>query len=631
MNPEPLRMKNLPISLLAFCLALAVNGCRCAPSPSDDFSLRVVLAETSLPAGMKTTAKAQRVYDDGRVVDLDASTSRQWTSSAPQVASVEPQPDGTVEVTALQPGSAIITVNADDASGEATLEVTDARLLSLRVSPTPASVPVGLTQQFTAQGSYSDGTTADVTNRATWTTSNSAIATVSSTGLGTGVAAGGPVTLTATLGGVSGTAQFTITPPPPVLTSIKLTPATASVVAGSTQQFTAQGSYSDGTTADVTNRATWTTSNSAIATVSSTGLGTGVAGGGPVTLTATLGDVSGTAQLSVTGWTSAGSLSTSRSNHAAALTDSGRVLITGGRNGTTTLSSVESYDPATNSWSSVRAMANGRFAHASLLLPFGYVLVTGGTDGTTPLRAAEVYDEATDSWFNAGYFYVGRYHHTMTLLASGKVLVTGGTDGTNALATAEVYDPLVNRWDRASPMGTARFHHTATLLPSGKVLVSGGSNGTGSLSSAELYDPETNSWAPAATMVTSHGLHTATLLPSGKVLIAGGQSLTGPSSSELYDPGTNKWSAAGAMVAGRSRHTATLLASGQVLVVGGDGSSHYNTAELYNPATSSWSATASMAAARGTHTATLLPSGRVLVVGGEDGTRPLATAEAYLP
>ncbi|HYO55474.1 Ig-like domain-containing protein, partial [Archangium sp.] len=150
---------------------------------------------------METTAKAQRVYDDGRVVDLDASTSQQWASSAPQVASVEPQPDGTVKVTALQPGSAIITVNADEASGEATLEVTDARLLSLQVSPTIASVPVGITQQFTAQGSYSDGTTVDVTSSATWTTSNTAIATVSSTGLGTGVAAGGPVTLTATLGG----------------------------------------------------------------------------------------------------------------------------------------------------------------------------------------------------------------------------------------------------------------------------------------------------------------------------------------------------------------------------------------------------------------------------------------------
>ncbi len=599
-----------------------------SPAPSDDYSLRVVLAETSLSAGMKTAAKAQRVFDDGRVIDLDASTAQQWTSSAPQVASVEPQPDGTVKVMALKPGSAIITVNANGASGEATLEVTDARLLLLQVSPTIASVPVGGMQQFTAQGRYSDDTTVDVTSRATWTTSDSAVATVSSTGLGTGVAPGGPVTITATLDGVSGSAQYTITSPPPVLTSIKLTPTTASVISGSTQQFTAQGTYSDGTMVDVTNSATWTTSDTAIATVSSSGLGTGVAGGGPVTITATLDGVSDEAQLSVTGWTSAGAMSTSRDNHTATLLDSGQVLIAGGRNETTPLNSAELYDPATNSWSPVKAMSKGRYAHAALFLPGGYVLVSGGVGA---LDRAEVYEPTSDSWFSAGVMSGGRYGHTMTLLPSGEVLVTGGTDGSNALATTELYDPLSNRWLGSSPMSTARSNHTATLLPSGKVLVSGGANGSESLSSAEVYDPATDSWTPAATMVTGHGLHTATLLPSGEVLISGGQSLTEPSSSELYDPGTNSWSATGSMVEGRSRHTATLLASDQVLVAGGEGSSGYNTAELYNPATSSWSATASMAEPRSAHTATLLTSGRVLVVGGEDGTRQLATAEVYVP
>ncbi|MHA7629000.1 kelch repeat-containing protein [Corallococcus sp. M7] len=623
-------MKNLPTSLLAFCLALAVIGCHEQPSPlpPDRSSLKVVLAETRISAGMTTLAKAQRVHADGRAVDLDASTSRQWTSSAPQVASVEPQPDGTAKVTALKAGSAIITVNADKASGEAALEITAAQLLSLEVSPSLASVSVGVTQQFTARGSYSDGTTVDVTSSATWTTSDSAIATVSNTGLGTGVAAGGPVTLTATLGGVSGTAQFTIKTPPPVLTSIELTPAAGSVLSGSTQQFTAQGSYSDGTTADVTSSATWTTSDSAVATVSNTGLGTGVAAGGPVTLTATLGGVSGTAQLSVTGWASAGALSTGRYNHTATRLASGRVLIAGGRDGTNPLGSAESYDPATHSWSPVSAMSNGRFAHAAVLLSDGYVFVTGGVGALT---SAEMYDPEGNAWYPVSPMSGGRSGHTMTLLPSDRVLVTGGNDGNNAVATAEVFESLANLWIRPSVMSTARFNHTATLLSSGKVLVAGGTNGSGSLSSAELYDPATNTWAPAGAMVSRRSLHSATLLPSGKVLISGGQSPAEPASAELYDPATNTWSAAGSMVEGRSRHTATLLPSGKVLVAGGEGSGYYNSAELYDPATSSWSAISSMAEPRGAHTATLLTSGRVLVVGGEDGAHPLSTAEVYVP
>ncbi|QSQ17143.1 kelch repeat-containing protein [Myxococcus landrumensis] len=628
-------MKNRPISLLAFFLALAVLGCgKDGPPPSqppvEKFSVRVVLSEPRISAGTQTTAKAQVVHEDGRVVDLDASTSQQWTSSEPQVVSVEPQADGTAKLTGHKVGSALISVTTQGASGQASLEVTAARITSLRVSPDSASVVVGGTQQFTVQGRYTDGTTADVTNSATWTTSNNTLATVSVTGLGTAVAAGGPVTVTATLEGVHGTAQLTITAPPPVLTSIHVSPATASVISGATQQFTAQGSFSDGTTADVTSSATWTTSDSLVATVSGTGLGTGLAAGGPLTITATQGGVSGTAQLSVTGWMSAGALVTSRDQHTATRLESGKVLVAGGRNGSAPLTSAELYDPATNSWSPAKAMTNGRFAHAAVLTTHGYVLVAGGFGALT---RAELYDPASDTWYFAGIMRGSRSGHTMTELPSSEVLVVGGTDGTKALATVELFDPLTSIWFESPSMGTARFNHTATLLASGKVLVTGGTLGSESLSSAEVYDPTAKTWTPAAPMATRRSFHTATRLSSGKVLVSGGQAPTEAAVSELYDPATNTWTSAGAVGEARSFHTATLLSSGQVLVVGGKGGSYSRTTELYDsaPASPSWSPNAPMAATRGAHTATPLTSGRVLVVGGEDGTRQLSTAEVYVP
>src|SRR5262249_38546438 len=124
------------------------------------------------------------------------------------------------------------TVNEDAAGSGVSLS-------SITVTPNPASVPAGLTQQFTATGNYSDGSVKNLTASATWASSSTSIATINSAGLATGVTQGGPVTITAMLNGVSGTAQLTVTAP--VLQTITVSPSSATVVAGLTQQFTATG------------------------------------------------------------------------------------------------------------------------------------------------------------------------------------------------------------------------------------------------------------------------------------------------------------------------------------------------------------------------------------------------------
>lgn len=94
-------------------------------------------------------------------------------------------------------------------------------------------------------------------------------------------------------------------PPPPdpgpvTLSSIAITPTTASVSVGSTQQFTATGTYSDNSTANLTLVVNWATSNPVAATISSSGIATGIAGGGSTTITAGYGGVtSNSATLTV--------------------------------------------------------------------------------------------------------------------------------------------------------------------------------------------------------------------------------------------------------------------------------------------------------------------------------------------
>src|SRR5205823_2293757 len=82
----------------------------------------------------------------------------------------------------------------------------------------------------------------------------------------------------------------------PVLQSVAVTPATPSILLNQSQQFTATGTFSDNSTADVTTTSTWSSSDQNIATIgANTGLASPVASGGPVTITATPGGVSGTA------------------------------------------------------------------------------------------------------------------------------------------------------------------------------------------------------------------------------------------------------------------------------------------------------------------------------------------------
>lgn len=176
-------------------------------------------------------------------------------------------------------------------------------LVSIAVTPGSATIGVNATQQFTATGTFSDNSTKDVTTASTWTSSAPTTASIVGTsGLATGVAAGGPVTITAKDGTVTGTAQLTVTGSSVTLVSLAVTPATATVAVGGTKQFTATGTFSDSTTKDLTTQSTWETSDSETASVGEgTGLATGIAVGGPVTITAiAVGtDVSGTAQLTV--------------------------------------------------------------------------------------------------------------------------------------------------------------------------------------------------------------------------------------------------------------------------------------------------------------------------------------------
>ncbi len=95
-------------------------------------------------------------------------------------------------------------------------------LNSIAVAPVNPSINTGATQQFTATGNYSDGSTQNMTSQATWTSSNTSVATVNgSSGLATGVSAG-TTTITATLSGKSGSTNLAVQAAPLTITTSSL-------------------------------------------------------------------------------------------------------------------------------------------------------------------------------------------------------------------------------------------------------------------------------------------------------------------------------------------------------------------------------------------------------------------------
>ncbi len=155
------------------------------------------------------------------------------------------------------------------------MKVTPAALVSIKVVPMTLSVPKGWRGDFAVFGRYTDATTRNITRTAALSSSNPAMATVAGDDLITHSV--GITIITATDGGLTATANLTVTPA--VLRCVVISPYFPMVKHGATVALQATGVYTDGTTVDLTGSATWSSGNTKVATVSAAGVVTGVADG----------------------------------------------------------------------------------------------------------------------------------------------------------------------------------------------------------------------------------------------------------------------------------------------------------------------------------------------------------------
>ena len=176
-------------------------------------------------------------------------------------------------------------------------------LVSISIDYPDITGRTGGTWFYTATGTLSDGSTADVSSRVWWRSSDTSVAEITTGGFATFVGPGrteisafvGPYPVEGPITATTGLTVQTVAD----VVSIAITPTSPAISIGGTQQSTATATYSDASTADVTSSVVWDSSAPAVATIGpSSGLATGVSAGA-TTISASLGPVSASTGLTV--------------------------------------------------------------------------------------------------------------------------------------------------------------------------------------------------------------------------------------------------------------------------------------------------------------------------------------------
>lgn len=475
----------------------------------------------------------------------------------------------------------------------------------------------------TINGGFITLTAATIVQNSSFTvTLTSGTAAIPSTLVGTDATGAGQVTLNLTFNGLDGTINFTGLPPQsfPTGTTLPQAGAQATLTATGNMAYTVDGANLSGETFTID-----------IATV---------------VIRKMLFADSETYNPKTNSWTLMPppgiQTSAARYGHTATLMPNDDKVVIGGRGCVALSNCSPANQVATPSvgfqllyyeknFAATTGQAAGQRAfHTSTLLPSGDIIIAGGTNGPSILSSAEIFNPASETFspVNGAMRYV-RDLHTATLLPNGRVLIAGGfttnAASTGSTKTAEIYYPDTKRFIETSPMISSRSNHTAIMMPDGKVFVAGGF-GPGDVvtGTSEIFISTESRWVPAATMPggCERAIHATVQLKNGHILLIGGVNASGPLATTAdYDPATNTWAcgSVAAMPTPLRSHSATLLFDGRILVAGGnDGLGEANKSFIYDPPSNTWTATdpQPLLEPRFNHTATLLPNGTVMISGG---------------
>ncbi len=244
-------------------------------------------------------------------------------------------------------------------------------------------------------------------------------------------------------------------------------------------------------------------------------------------------------------------MNANRRSHRDILLDDGRVLITGGTAAlagdvtSLSLKSAEVYDPATGMFTPVGDMLYARQSHHLVKMLDGRILVVGGGAGpglANPLSSMEIFDPLTNSFSPAASMTKARMTCAVSLLADGKVLLAFSWNGSVVTPESELYDPAT---DTIIPItGKLPFHGKVDnlgvrLYDDTVVIPSGGNANIQVLPDTSVYRPDQDDFIMAGSVQfpRTTGYNTGALLIDGRIVTGGGIGLTAAGSPKFFNNG----------------------------------------------------------------------------------------------
>jgi hypothetical protein len=232
-------------------------------------------------------------------------------------------------------------------------------------------------------------------------------------------------------------------------------------------------------------------------------------------------------------WTSIASMNEKRHGTGAATDYHGYIYAVGGHylgdTGNVVLSSVERYNPLSNSWSLLPQefnMNNPRSHHGIAILPDDSIFVFGGfnlegSQGDNILSSVEKRDPVTGIWSFVSPMNEARSNVAYAVDQQNRIYAIGGQTKYTYLDTVERYDPGLDIWEYVASLPDTLSQPTTFTL-NNEIYAVGGWNGSYT-SACYIYSPDANNWRPGPSMYEEMGLARAAVGFSGTPYLIGGE------------------------------------------------------------------------------------------------------------